>query len=195
MLDQSDELPADRTVADLVVDGRAEHEWAGDARVRDVIAGLIAGLVGDIPWEALVGDSQRRPAPPRRARRAADPRLGRRVPRRADQPPRRRGRRLAGTAPEEALAGELRRARGRHPRPVVPRRGLDRHLGGARRRSSSPSRAGMPRTSCSGSSATGRPPPASRAARTCCAKSWPGCDAGRPPGRPSRSSGWMPRPR
>lgn len=51
MLDQSDDLPADRTVADLVVDGRAEHEWAGDARVRDVIA----GLVGDVPWHAQVG--------------------------------------------------------------------------------------------------------------------------------------------
>ncbi len=61
MLDQSDDLPADRTVADLVVDGRAEHEWAGDARVRDVIAGLIGGTAtgqgnnGDIPWHAELG--------------------------------------------------------------------------------------------------------------------------------------------
>jgi ATP-binding cassette subfamily F protein uup len=60
MLDQSDELPEGTTVAELVVDGRAEHEWAGDARVRDVIA----GLVGDIPWhapvESLSGGQRRR---------------------------------------------------------------------------------------------------------------------------------------
>jgi ATPase subunit of ABC transporter with duplicated ATPase domains len=52
MLDQSDELPPGSTVAELVVDGRAEHVWAGDARIRDVIA----GLVGDVPWQGLVGE-------------------------------------------------------------------------------------------------------------------------------------------
>jgi ATPase subunit of ABC transporter with duplicated ATPase domains len=52
MLDQSDDLPTGSTVAELVVDGRAEHEWAGDPRIRDVIA----GLVGDIPWDAVVDD-------------------------------------------------------------------------------------------------------------------------------------------
>jgi ATPase subunit of ABC transporter with duplicated ATPase domains len=60
MLDQSDALPSGSTVAELVVDGRAEHEWAGDARIRDVIA----GLVGDIPWDAgvesLSGGQRRR---------------------------------------------------------------------------------------------------------------------------------------
>ncbi len=67
MLDQSDELAPGKTVADHVVDGRAEHEWAGDARVRDVIAGLIGrGGPGDIPWDAelgsLSGGQQRRVA-------------------------------------------------------------------------------------------------------------------------------------
>ena len=52
MLDQSDDLPAGSSVAELVVDGRAEHEWAGEARIRDVIVGLL----GDIPWDAAVGD-------------------------------------------------------------------------------------------------------------------------------------------
>ncbi|MCU1418503.1 MAG: transporter ATP-binding protein [Schumannella sp.] len=57
MLDQSDALPEGSTVSELVVDGRAEHEWAGDARVRDVIAGLIGrGLEGEIPWDAVVDD-------------------------------------------------------------------------------------------------------------------------------------------
>ncbi|MES1212034.1 MAG: ABC-F family ATP-binding cassette domain-containing protein [Leifsonia sp.] len=52
MLDQSDELATGLTVAQTVVGDRPEHEWAGDARVRDVIA----GLVGDIPWTAVVDD-------------------------------------------------------------------------------------------------------------------------------------------
>jgi ATPase subunit of ABC transporter with duplicated ATPase domains len=52
MLDQSDALQTGSTVAELVVDGRAEHEWAGEARVRDVIAGLLS----DVPWDGLVDD-------------------------------------------------------------------------------------------------------------------------------------------
>ena len=52
MLDQSDELPEDQTVAEAVVRGRPEHEWAGEALSRDVIAGLVT----DIPWEARIGD-------------------------------------------------------------------------------------------------------------------------------------------
>src|SRR3954452_5788774 len=39
MLDQSDELPDDEIVSNAIVDGRPEHEWAGDARIRDVISG------------------------------------------------------------------------------------------------------------------------------------------------------------
>lgn len=62
MLDQADTLPDDMSVADAIVDGRPEYEWAGDARIRDVIA----GLAGDIPWEArmaeLSGGQRRRVA-------------------------------------------------------------------------------------------------------------------------------------
>ena len=35
MLDQGDTLPPDELVSAVVVGGRVEHEWAGDARVRD----------------------------------------------------------------------------------------------------------------------------------------------------------------
>ncbi len=60
MLDQADTLPDDMTVADAIVDGRPEHEWAGDARIRDVID----GLVSDFPWDAtmasLSGGQRRR---------------------------------------------------------------------------------------------------------------------------------------
>jgi len=52
MLDQSDALATGSTVAQLVVDGRAEHEWAGEARIRDVITGLLT----DVPWDGLVDE-------------------------------------------------------------------------------------------------------------------------------------------
>lgn len=52
MLDQADVLPDDEEVGHAIVGDRAEHEWAGDAKVRDVIAGLII----DIPWDARIGD-------------------------------------------------------------------------------------------------------------------------------------------
>ena len=51
VLDQADTLDETLTVAQAVVGDAAEHEWAGDAKVRDVIAGLLA----DVPWDAGVG--------------------------------------------------------------------------------------------------------------------------------------------
>ena len=54
-------------------------------------------------------------------------------------------------------AAQHRRAAGGHPRPLVPRRGGHDDLGGARPASSSRSRAATRPTSCSASSATGRP--------------------------------------
>lgn len=52
MLDQSDLYPPDSLVKTVVVGEREEHEWAGDARVRDVITGLLS----DVPWSARIGD-------------------------------------------------------------------------------------------------------------------------------------------
>lgn len=52
MLDQADELHSERTVHEVVIGDIDEHVWAGDPKVRDVIAGLIA----DIPWESRVDD-------------------------------------------------------------------------------------------------------------------------------------------
>jgi ATP-binding cassette subfamily F protein uup len=51
MLDQADLLPEDLVVSDAIVDGKDEHEWAGDARIRDVIDGLLL----DVPWDATIG--------------------------------------------------------------------------------------------------------------------------------------------
>lgn len=51
VLDQADTLDDDDTVGHAVVGDVPEHEWAGDARTRDVIAGLLR----DLPWEARLG--------------------------------------------------------------------------------------------------------------------------------------------
>ncbi|RXZ70946.1 ABC-F family ATP-binding cassette domain-containing protein [Agromyces albus] len=51
MLDQADIVDPGKTVAESVVGGIEEHVWAGDAKVRDVIAGLLT----DVPWHAQVG--------------------------------------------------------------------------------------------------------------------------------------------
>jgi ATP-binding cassette subfamily F protein uup len=50
VLDQGDTLDDSLTVERTVVGDTPEHVWAGDARVRDVIRGLLA----DIPWDAAV---------------------------------------------------------------------------------------------------------------------------------------------
>ena len=50
MLDQADVVDPGKTVAESVVGGIEEHVWAGDAKVRDVIGGLLA----DVPWHAQI---------------------------------------------------------------------------------------------------------------------------------------------
>ncbi|MDQ1607883.1 MAG: transport system ATP-binding/permease protein [Microbacteriaceae bacterium] len=52
MLDQSDQLDPALTVGKAIVGELDEHVWAGDAKVRDVLAGLVA----DIRWDAVVGE-------------------------------------------------------------------------------------------------------------------------------------------
>lgn len=44
MLTQADTIPAEWTVLQAVVGDRAEHEWAGEARIREVINGLLPGM-------------------------------------------------------------------------------------------------------------------------------------------------------
>lgn len=51
VLGQADELRDEDAVGKAIVGERPEHEWAGDARIRDIIA----GLTRDIPWDARVG--------------------------------------------------------------------------------------------------------------------------------------------
>ena len=51
VLEQQDTLDDDETVGHAIVGDAPEHEWAGDARVRDIIS----GLVSDLPWDGRIG--------------------------------------------------------------------------------------------------------------------------------------------
>ncbi|MEJ1088421.1 ABC-F family ATP-binding cassette domain-containing protein [Microbacterium sp. Mu-80] len=60
VLDQADTLDDSLTVGGAVVGDTPEHEWAGDAKIRDVIAGLVGDLEWDAPVSALSGGQRRR---------------------------------------------------------------------------------------------------------------------------------------
>ena len=57
MLSQADVLDPSATVREVVLRDRAEHQWAGDPRVRDVVDGLLGGLDAEAlgGWDAVVG--------------------------------------------------------------------------------------------------------------------------------------------
>ena len=57
LLSQEDRIPPETTVREAVLGDRVEHEWAGDARIRDVLDGLLGGvgLTGVGGPDALVG--------------------------------------------------------------------------------------------------------------------------------------------
>ncbi|GAA1739121.1 ABC-F family ATP-binding cassette domain-containing protein [Aeromicrobium alkaliterrae] len=61
-LDQADVLDDDATVGAVVVGDRPDHEWAGDARIRDIVGGLLADLAWDAPIGSLSGGQRRRTA-------------------------------------------------------------------------------------------------------------------------------------
>ncbi len=51
VLDQVDTLDGEETIGHAVVGDIPEHAWAGDARIRDVVSGLLA----DLDWSARLG--------------------------------------------------------------------------------------------------------------------------------------------
>ena len=59
-LEQADTLDPNRTVAQTLVGDRPEYEWAGEARVRDVVAGLVSDIDWQAPISALSGGQRRR---------------------------------------------------------------------------------------------------------------------------------------
>ncbi|MGB4137648.1 MAG: ABC-F family ATP-binding cassette domain-containing protein [Microbacterium sp.] len=62
VLDQADTLDDALTVGRAVVGDTPEHEWAGEPRIRDVIAGLVADLGWDTSVTSLSGGQRRRVA-------------------------------------------------------------------------------------------------------------------------------------
>jgi len=67
LLGQRDELDADRTIREVLVGARADHEWAGDSAFRDVLDGLLGGVElrlfangMDTPLTGLSGGERRR---------------------------------------------------------------------------------------------------------------------------------------
>lgn len=59
-LSQADTLDPNRTVGWTLVGERAEHEWARDPRIRDVIAGLVSDIAWDATVSTLSGGQRRR---------------------------------------------------------------------------------------------------------------------------------------
>jgi ATPase subunit of ABC transporter with duplicated ATPase domains len=59
-LEQADTLDPTHTVAYALVGDRAEHQWAGDPKTRDVVGGLVADLDWQTPIAALSGGQRRR---------------------------------------------------------------------------------------------------------------------------------------
>ena len=51
LLSQDDDLEPDWTVGEAIVGDAADHEWAADPRIRDVIS----GLVSDLDWQTRIG--------------------------------------------------------------------------------------------------------------------------------------------
>jgi ATP-binding cassette subfamily F protein uup len=69
LLGQRDELDSRRTIREVLVGERAEHEWAGDSAFRDVLDGLMGGVLLalfaqgiDTPIAGLSGGERRRVA-------------------------------------------------------------------------------------------------------------------------------------
>src|SRR5690625_271100 len=62
MLDQSDTINAALTVGQAIVGDLAEHEWASDPKIRDVIRGLVSDLDWNVTVSSLSGGQRRRVA-------------------------------------------------------------------------------------------------------------------------------------
>lgn len=59
-LSQADTLDPDHTVGWTLVGDTAEHQWAGDPRVRDVVGGLVSDIGWDAAISTLSGGQRRR---------------------------------------------------------------------------------------------------------------------------------------
>lgn len=62
MLDQLDDFLPTQTISQVVIGDQAEHEWAGNAKVRDIFSGLLADFDFNQPVSELSGGQRRRVA-------------------------------------------------------------------------------------------------------------------------------------
>ncbi|WP_169948570.1 ABC-F family ATP-binding cassette domain-containing protein [Microbispora sp. H11081] len=62
VLSQRDRFDPDTPVKDIVLAGRAEHEWAGDAAIREILANLLGDIDLAAPAGSLSGGERRRTA-------------------------------------------------------------------------------------------------------------------------------------
>lgn len=60
LLDQADTLDPDRTLGVSLVGDQADHEWASNPRIRDVVDGLVSDIAWDAPVAGLSGGQRRR---------------------------------------------------------------------------------------------------------------------------------------
>jgi ABC transport system ATP-binding/permease protein len=59
-LSQADTLDPERTVGWTLVGDQADHQWAGDPRIRDVVGGLVSDISWDATISTLSGGQRRR---------------------------------------------------------------------------------------------------------------------------------------
>jgi ATPase subunit of ABC transporter with duplicated ATPase domains len=59
-LSQADTLDPDHSVGWTLVGDQADHQWAGDARIRDVVSGLVSDIAWDATVSTLSGGQRRR---------------------------------------------------------------------------------------------------------------------------------------
>ena len=62
VVDQGDQFAEGSTVLQVIVGDADTHEWAGDPRVRDIMAGLVPDLAAEAPVASLSGGQRRRVA-------------------------------------------------------------------------------------------------------------------------------------
>lgn len=62
MLDQLDDFLPDQTISEVVIGDQAEHEWAGDPKIRDIFQGLLADFDFNQKVAELSGGQRRRVA-------------------------------------------------------------------------------------------------------------------------------------
>jgi ATPase subunit of ABC transporter with duplicated ATPase domains len=121
-LSQADILDSDSTVGWTLVADRADHEWAGDPRIRDVVN----GLVSDIAWNAVIGTLS---GGQRRRVQLAALLIGEWDVIALDEPTNH----LDIDPSGPALGPQHRRPAAGDPRPLVPRRSRHDDVGSARR--------------------------------------------------------------